>query len=139
MSTGFYLILFFRCGGGKMIEPIKANARATLVHEGAVPEQKKFDKQEIPRTPVERKTEVPTSREDIPREQVEKAAEKLNRLMGIIDKRLKFSIHEKSGELMVKIIDQNSGDVIDEIPSRKMLDFLASFKEFVGLLVDKHV
>ena len=59
--------------------------------------------------------------------------------MGIVDKRFKFTVHEKSGELMVEIIDQNSGDVIDEIPSKKMLDFLASFKEFVGLLVDKHV
>jgi flagellar protein FlaG len=40
---------------------------------------------------------------------------------------------------MVKIIDEKSGEVLSEIPPKKILDMLSSFAEYVGLLVDKKV
>jgi len=88
---------------------------------------------------VDRKSNVPSAREEIPREQVEKAAEKLNRMMGIIDKKLQFTVHEKSNRIMVKVIDTKTDEVLEEIPSKKILDMLSSFTDIIGLMVDKRV
>ena len=122
-----------------MVEPIRPTTKPTFFPVDSVPEQRLDSRNQVLRPVVNRKAETPAAKEDIPREQVEKAAEKLNRLMGIIDRRLEFSVHEKSGQLMVKVIDQTTGDVLDEIPSKRALDILSSFDDLVGLLVDKRV
>jgi len=122
-----------------MLNPIQPNSQSTTIPLNAFPGQKLERSQETPRPVVNRKQEIPSAREEIPREQVEKAAEKLNRLMGIIDKRLEFSVHEKSHRVMVKIVDQVTGEVLDEIPPKRVLDMMNSFSQMVGLMVDKRV
>jgi len=92
---------------------------------------------ETPRKVIDRKGEIPSAREEIPREQVEKAVEKLNRLMGIIDKRLQFSVHEESERFLVKIIDQPSGEELGEITPQRVLDSLGSFNQVAGLVLDE--
>lgn len=122
-----------------MLNPIQPNTQSTMIPLDAFPGQKLERSQETPRPVVDRKQETPSAREEIPRELVEKAAEKLNRLMGIIDKRLEFSVHERSHRVIVKIIDQITGEVLDEIPPKRVLDILSSFTDLVGLMVDKRV
>jgi len=122
-----------------MINPIQPSTQSTTISLDAFSGQKLERSQETPRPVVDRKQEIPSAREEIPRELVEKAAEKLNRLMGIIDKRLEFSVHEKSNRVIVKIIDQETGEELDEIPSKRALDILNSFTDMVGLMVDKRV
>lgn len=96
-------------------------------------------REEMPQKVVEKKGNVSSAREEIPREEVEKATEKLNRLMGLIEKKMKFEVHDKTQRIMVKIIDEESGEVLSEIPPKKILDMLSSFMEFAGLLVDERV
>lgn len=122
-----------------MINPIQPNTQSTMIPMDAFPGQKLDRSSETPRKVIDRKGEIPYAREEIPREQVEKAAEKLNRLMGIIDKRLEFSVHDESERFIVKIIDQPSGDVLDEITPQRALDILGSFTQVAGLLFDKLV
>jgi flagellar protein FlaG len=94
---------------------------------------------ELPQFVVDKKDNASSAKEDAPREEVEQAAEKMNRLLGLVNKRMKFEIHEQSNRVMVKIIDEDSGEVLNEIPSKKLLDMLSSLDNFVGLLVDKKV
>ncbi|MFZ3102707.1 MAG: flagellar protein FlaG [Desulfitobacteriaceae bacterium] len=122
-----------------MFNPIQPNTQSTILPMDAFPGQKLERSQEISRKVVNRKQEIPSAREEIPREQVEKAAERLNRLMGIIDKRLEFSVHEKSQRIMVKLIDQASGEVLDEIPPKRLLDSLSSFSQMASMMFDKQV
>ncbi|GAB6152508.1 flagellar protein FlaG [Desulfosporosinus burensis] len=122
-----------------MINPIQPNTHSTMIPMDAFPGQKLDRSLETPRKVIDRKGEIPSAREEIPREEVEKATEKLNRLMGIINKRYEFSIHENSQRLTVKIVDQQNGEVIDEIPSKRALELLDSFREMAGLLFDKLV
>ena len=122
-----------------MSNPIQPNTQSTLIPMDAFPGQKLERSQETPRKVVDRKQEIPSAREEIPREEVEKAAEKLNRLMGIIDKRLEFSVYEKSDRVMVKIEDQVSREVLDEIPPKRVLDILNSFSQMAGLMFDKRI
>lgn len=123
-----------------MINNINSNTKSdsSLINL-AVPEQKLNNRNDMQVPIVERKQEVSSAREEIPREEVERATDKLNKMMGIIDKRLKFAIHEKSERVMIEVIDQESGNVINEFPPKQLLDFLGSFRELVGMLVDKHI
>jgi flagellar protein FlaG len=38
---------------------------------------------------------------------------------------------------MIKIIDDKTGEVIQEVPPKKILDMVAKMLEIVGVLIDK--
>jgi len=122
-----------------MVQSIQPNTQSTTITVEAFAGHKLERSQDAPRKVVDRKQETPAAREEIPREEVEKGVEKLNRLMGIIDKRYEYSIHENSHRLSVKIVDQLSGEVLAEIPSKRALDILDSFSQMAGLFFDKRV
>ncbi len=50
---------------------------------------------------------------------------------------LEYSIHEKTKQIMVKVRDTETGEVIREIPPEKNLDFLAKIWETAGIFVDE--
>ena len=120
-----------------MVNPIQPNSGVTILPLDAFPGQKPEKTQEVLVPVVGRKQEVPTAREEIPREEIERATDKLNRLMGIIDKQMKFSIHENSHRVIVKIVDRQTGKVLNEIPPKNIIDMLESFSDMVGLQLDK--
>lgn len=122
-----------------MINPIQPNTHSTMIPMDAFPGQKLDRSLATSRKVIDRKGEIPSAREEIPREQVEKAAEKLNRLMGIIGKNIEFKAHEEPDSYVVKIIDQPSGDALDEITPQRLLDILGSFTQVAGLLFDELV
>lgn len=70
---------------------------------------------------------------------VQKSIELLNRTMKSYNTELHFTLHEKSGEYMVKIVNTKDNSVIREIPPKKVLDMVAYFKEVLGLVVDKFI
>lgn len=118
--------------------PIQPNTQSTQIPVDAFPGQKIERSQDTPLIVVDRKQDTPSAREEIPREQVEQVIDKLNRLMGIIDKRLKFTIKKKSPSVNVEMIDQSTGEVLNEIPSQKAIKILESFSDLIGLMVDKN-
>lgn len=122
-----------------MFNPIQPNTQSTLIPMDTFAGQKLERSQEAPRPVVNRKQEVPSAREEIPREEVEKAAEKLNQFVDIIGKRVKFKVAKKAKRVVVKIIDQQDGEELDEISSQRVLDILSSFSHMIGLLVDERI
>ncbi|MEW8975411.1 MAG: flagellar protein FlaG [Exiguobacterium sp.] len=50
---------------------------------------------------------------------------------------LKFVKHEKLNEYYIQVVDTNN-NVVQEIPSKKELDFFAAFMEF-NQLIDKRI
>lgn len=68
---------------------------------------------------------------------VRRAVASVNSWLGNAPVRLSFEFHEGSGQMLVRVIDQESGEVIKEIPPRAVLDTVARIREFVGLLLDK--
>jgi len=65
------------------------------------------------------------------------AIEKANRALVFSNRALEFSVHEKTKEIMVKVIDTETKEVIREIPSEKILDMVANILEMAGILVDE--
>lgn len=55
------------------------------------------------------------------------------------DRRFEFSIHEKTKQIMVKVIDIKTDETIREIPPEKILDLVASIWEVAGIMVDERV
>ncbi len=65
------------------------------------------------------------------------AIEKTNKLMMPANRELEFSVHEKTKQIMVKVLDSSTKEVIREIPSEKILDMVANALEMAGILVDE--
>lgn len=122
------------------LNPIQLNNnQSQSMSVDVFPGQRQEKGNEMPRLVVDRRQEASSAREEVPREEVEKATDKLNRLMNLVDKRRIFQIHEKSHHLMIKIIDQNTNEVLDEIPPERLLDILSGITQAVGIQVDKRI
>ncbi|MBB6216440.1 flagellar protein FlaG [Anaerosolibacter carboniphilus] len=65
--------------------------------------------------------------------------ERANKDLNIKSTNLKFSIHEKTKAILVKVVDSETKEVVREIPSEKILDMVASMLERTGLFVDKKI
>ncbi|MCR2806730.1 flagellar protein FlaG [Paenibacillus soyae] len=70
-------------------------------------------------------------------EQVVKAIERALKAMQGKSTSLEFSIHEETKLISVKVLNNESGEVIREIPPEKSLDFVAKLWEMAGIFVDK--
>lgn len=55
------------------------------------------------------------------------------------DRRFEFSIHDKTKQIMVKVIDVVTDETIREIPPEKILDMVAAIWEAAGLIVDERI
>lgn len=79
-----------------------------------------------------------TTRNPVNKSDLTQAVEDLNVTMSM--HRLQFEIHEDSGRCQVKVIDQQSEEVIRELPPDTILDISARIKEMldkeVGVLFD---
>jgi len=78
-----------------------------------------------------------TNRHRYKREYLEAAVEQTNKLLLGRDDRFEFKVHERTGRIMVKLIDKETDEVIKEIPPEKILDLVASIWDLVGILVDE--
>ena len=48
--------------------------------------------------------------------------------------KLSFDIHEKTGDMVVKVLDRETGDLIRQLPSEDLLDLKAKLNELRGVL-----
>lgn len=93
--------------------------------------------------PVEVKGAVPAEHaENIPgkkdaRQELEKSIEGLNKLMQSSNTHLNFVLHDKLNEYYVQVVNDQTQEVIREIPSKKMLDIVAEMKSMIGVLIDE--
>lgn len=68
---------------------------------------------------------------------LERAIDKANFTFEIQNRSLRFKIHEKTHEVIVKVVDAETEEVIREIPPEKLLDMFANMLELAGLIVDE--
>lgn len=73
----------------------------------------------------------------ISEEQLIRAIERSVKALQGTQTSLKFSVHEKTNQIMVKVVNSDSGEVIREIPPEKTMDFVARLWEMAGILVDE--
>lgn len=83
-------------------------------------------------TELERRGELPISDKVLI-----DAIEKANRAISGANRRFEFSIHEKTKQIMVKVINSDTNELVKEIPPEKILDMVARMWEMSGILVDE--
>ena len=76
------------------------------------------------------------SEKGVSEKEIKKAVDKLNNFLEEDNIEVKYEIHPKFKDIMVKIIEKDTGEVITEIPPKKILDMVAKMCEMVGVLFD---
>lgn len=71
------------------------------------------------------------------REDLENALKSTNEMIFHNDRRFEFKTHERTGRMMVKLVDKETDEIIRELPPEKILDLVASIWDLVGILVDE--
>ncbi len=51
--------------------------------------------------------------------------------------RFQYSVHENTGKIQVTLVNYITGEVVDAVPSSKLLDFAARMEELSGLILEK--
>lgn len=69
----------------------------------------------------------------------DKLVEEANQKIMGTNKIFKYSYHEKTKRVIVRVVDRSTDDVIREIPPENTLDAAAKMMELVGILVDEKV
>lgn len=113
------------------------------VHESKVLPVNRIEKQllkenNIPINDIKKHVEtilgyVPTISEKI----IIDTIEKVNKKLEGANREFEFSIHEKTKEIIVKVVDKDTKEIIREIPSEKMVDMVVAMCENAGLFVDE--
>lgn len=68
---------------------------------------------------------------------IEKAAEKVNKLFEDKNTHVEYEFHGKSKRMSIKIIDNNTKEVVKEIPPKKLIDMVDKLCELAGLFIDE--
>ncbi|MDR6553576.1 flagellar protein FlaG [Paenibacillus qinlingensis] len=70
-------------------------------------------------------------------QELDKSIDVLNKLMQLNYTHVSFQKHEKTNEYYIQVINDETQEVIREIPSKKVLDRVAEMNKMVGLLIDQ--
>lgn len=109
------------------------NNQSNIETKEATPVEKKTTKQ--PKGGVEN-LDINVKKQANEQEVIRKI-EQANKHFKTFDRKLEFSIHEKTKEIIVKVINTEDDSVVREIPSEKILDMIAKLWEMTGMFVDE--
>ena len=71
------------------------------------------------------------------KENLDKTIKKLNGFLKDDNAYAEYNVHEKFGDIMIKIVDRDTKEVLVEVPPKKILDMIAKLCEISGVVFDK--
>lgn len=83
------------------------------------------------------KIQVGNIKDEYSPKEIKKAVEKLDKLLEGDRAHVEYDVHDKFGDLMIKIVDDKTKEVIMELPPKKVLDLVAKLCEMAGVVFDK--
>ncbi|HQG31882.1 MAG TPA: flagellar protein FlaG [Deltaproteobacteria bacterium] len=72
-------------------------------------------------------------------DEIQQDIEKVNGQLKSMNRSIRFIIDDQSNDIVVKVVDENTGEVIMEIPPEEVLNLRERLREMSGLLVEKQV
>jgi flagellar protein FlaG len=106
------------------------------VHEGVKVNPIKVDEKPATTNQSEQKTEYFGEKK---KEKLDEIVNGLNHFLEPAHTSVRFKLHEKLNEYYVVIVNDNTDEVVKEIPAKKLLDTYAAMAEHIGLLVDRKI
>ena len=80
-----------------------------------------------------------TSQASVDRTKIDRAATKVNEVLSLADPQLKIHVDDETERVVVKIVEQESGEVIRQIPPEELLELEKYLSSPKGLLVQEQV
>lgn len=77
--------------------------------------------------------------EEVSREKVEEAVEKMNKAVETIHEDLQFQLHDETDIMMAKLVNLEKHETIKEMPPKEILDMLGQVQKMVGLIIDEKI
>ncbi len=108
-----------------IVKAKKASDVSNTTGDTEIRKTEKTEKTENSETPYE------------PKDELKQAIEDANKRLSIVGRELRYTVHEKTKQLLIKIVDSKSDEVILEIPREKSLDNLARVLELSGVFIDE--
>lgn len=68
---------------------------------------------------------------------LEKMTDKLNKMLDGEDTHVEYEVHKWSTFAVIKIIDNKTDEVINEIPAKKLVDAMDRLFDLTGIVIDK--
>jgi flagellar protein FlaG len=107
----------------------------------ATPATRKADEPSVPGTAkASLPADVPPQEKTAPepsREEVTKALKQINDAMPSGATRLEFSLDDETSRTIVKIVDQNTKEVVRQIPTVEALQIAKSLDKMAGLFINQ--
>ncbi|MDR1072842.1 MAG: flagellar protein FlaG [Treponema sp.] len=79
----------------------------------------------------------PITQEEMEPLDIEKAVKDLERISSTLNKKLKFIVDHKSSEILVKVIDPETGEVVNILPPKELRRLHSKITESIGVLFDE--
>lgn len=72
-------------------------------------------------------------------EEIQKILDEMNTQLNIMNRSIQFSIDESSHDIVVRVVDKDTGEVIREVPPESIQKLREKMAELTGLLVEEEV
>ncbi len=86
---------------------------------------------------TEKAENLQPGKDTIKTEDIKAAITELNNLATGFDDKIKFSLDEKTKQIVIKLIDRDTNEVVGEIPSKYSIRLLEHFQQSMGLFIDE--
>ncbi|MGX4582864.1 flagellar protein FlaG [Paenibacillus chitinolyticus] len=70
---------------------------------------------------------------------IQQLVDRVNKALHETDTHIKVKVHEKTNTIMVVVVNNDTDEVIREIPSERMLDLMYNMCVNVGVFLDKKI
>jgi flagellar protein FlaG len=87
---------------------------------------------------LERPDKLPSKAQST-EDMMKRVAEAMDKYVRSTQNNLEIKIHEGTGRILIKVVSQETGEVIREIPPEEMLDLAVKMEEMAGVLFHKSV
>ena len=85
------------------------------------------------------KSQLVGHEDHISNEFFDKFVQEANKKLLATDRQFRYSLHEATNRVSIKIVDSKTQEVIREVPPEKTLDAAAKMMELVGVMFDEKV
>lgn len=72
-------------------------------------------------------------------QQIETLVDEMNQMAKASNTRVSFAYSDDIGAMYVRVLDDNTGQVIRQFPSEEAMEFASKMREWVGMLLDKTI
>jgi flagellar protein FlaG len=70
---------------------------------------------------------------------IAQVAEEMQLVADALNKRLKFTVNQELGQVIVKVVDKQTDKVIKELPPEELQRMHVRIREAIGLLIDEAI